>query len=139
MEWMKPRCWSSLFLSPWKEKQRSGFILSRVKLDPIGTCCEKEFLEKFYLPQKTDKLRREISCIVQRDGETLYEYWERFKKFLEACPHHRIDELVLISYICQRIHHQDKLLLDSVSGGSLTKNKTTAEAWEVILDLADST
>ncbi|KAL4315440.1 hypothetical protein AHAS_Ahas15G0185300 [Arachis hypogaea] len=58
----------------------------------------KEFLEKFYPPEKTDKLRREISCIVQRDGETLYEYWERFRKLLEACPHHRIDELVLISY-----------------------------------------
>ncbi|KAL4287392.1 hypothetical protein AHAS_Ahas19G0181600 [Arachis hypogaea] len=48
----------------------------------------KEFLEKFYPPQKTDKLRREISCIVQRDVETLYEYWERFKKLLETCPHH---------------------------------------------------
>ncbi|KAL4275295.1 hypothetical protein AHAS_Ahas20G0092900 [Arachis hypogaea] len=67
--------------------------------------------------QKTDKLQREISCIVQRDGETLYEYWERFKKLLEACPHHRIDELVLISYFCQGMHHQDKLLLDAVSGG----------------------
>ncbi|KAL4321797.1 hypothetical protein AHAS_Ahas14G0146400 [Arachis hypogaea] len=37
------------------------------------------------------------------------------------------------------MHHQDKLLLDATSGGSLTKNKTAAEAWEVILDLADST
>ncbi|KAL4300269.1 hypothetical protein AHAS_Ahas17G0184000 [Arachis hypogaea] len=99
----------------------------------------KEFLEKFYPPQKTDKLRREISCILQRDGETLYEYWERFKKLLEACPHHRIDELVLISYFCQGMHHQYKFFLDATSGGSLTKNKTAAEAWEVISDLADST
>ncbi|KAL4276018.1 hypothetical protein AHAS_Ahas20G0165200 [Arachis hypogaea] len=37
------------------------------------------------------------------------------------------------------MHHQDKLLLDAVSGGSLTKNKTAAEAWDVISDLADST
>ncbi|KAL4293998.1 hypothetical protein AHAS_Ahas18G0184100 [Arachis hypogaea] len=37
------------------------------------------------------------------------------------------------------MHHQDKLLLDAASGGSLTKNKTAAEAWEVISDLADST
>ncbi|KAL4287855.1 hypothetical protein AHAS_Ahas19G0227900 [Arachis hypogaea] len=34
---------------------------------------------------------------------------------------------------------QDKLLLDASSGGSLTKNKTTEEAWEIIADLADST
>ncbi|KAL4350465.1 hypothetical protein AHAS_Ahas10G0144700 [Arachis hypogaea] len=33
------------------------------------------------------------------------------------------------------MHHQDKLLLDA----TLTKNKTAAEAWEVISDLADST
>ncbi|XP_025692624.1 uncharacterized protein [Arachis hypogaea] len=84
-------------------------------------------------------MQREISCIVQRDGETLYEYWERFKKLLEACPHHRIDELVLISYFCQGMHHQDKLLLDAASGASLTKNKTVVEAWEVISDLVDST
>ncbi|KAL4316005.1 hypothetical protein AHAS_Ahas15G0241800 [Arachis hypogaea] len=37
------------------------------------------------------------------------------------------------------MHHQDKLLLDAASGGSLTKNKTAAEAWENISDLADST
>ncbi|KAL4329948.1 hypothetical protein AHAS_Ahas13G0351100 [Arachis hypogaea] len=37
------------------------------------------------------------------------------------------------------MHHQYKLLLDAASGGSLTKNKTAAEAWEVISDLADST
>ncbi|KAL4315163.1 hypothetical protein AHAS_Ahas15G0157600 [Arachis hypogaea] len=43
------------------------------------------------------------------------------------------------NYFCQRMHHQDKLLLDAASGGSLTKNKTTAKAWEVISDLADST
>ncbi|KAL4373765.1 hypothetical protein AHAS_Ahas05G0114500 [Arachis hypogaea] len=34
---------------------------------------------------------------------------------------------------------QDKLLLDASSGGSLTKNKTAEEAWEIISDLADST
>ncbi|KAL4344714.1 hypothetical protein AHAS_Ahas11G0206000, partial [Arachis hypogaea] len=33
---------------------------------------------------------------------------------------------------------QDKLLIDASSGGSLTKKKTTEEAWEVIVDLADS-
>ncbi|KAL4275809.1 hypothetical protein AHAS_Ahas20G0144300 [Arachis hypogaea] len=37
------------------------------------------------------------------------------------------------------MHHQDKLLLDATSGGSLTKNKTTTEAWKVISDLVDST
>ncbi|KAL4391076.1 hypothetical protein AHAS_Ahas03G0208900 [Arachis hypogaea] len=38
-----------------------------------------------------------------------------------------------------RMNPQDKLLLDASSGGSLTKNKTAEEAWEIIADLADST
>ncbi|KAL4344640.1 hypothetical protein AHAS_Ahas11G0198600 [Arachis hypogaea] len=75
---------------------------------------------------------------MKRDGETLCEYWERFK-LLEACPYHHIDELVLISYFCQEMNPQDKLLLDTSGGGSLTKNKTAEEAWEIIADLADST
>ncbi|KAL4393849.1 hypothetical protein AHAS_Ahas02G0093100 [Arachis hypogaea] len=37
------------------------------------------------------------------------------------------------------MNHQDKLLLDAASRGSLTKYKTAAEAWEIIADLADST
>ncbi|KAL4337288.1 hypothetical protein AHAS_Ahas12G0095200 [Arachis hypogaea] len=87
----------------------------------------------------TDRLRKVISCIMQRDGEILYEYWECFKKLLESYPHHCIEDLVLISYFCQGLVSQDKLLIDASSGGSLTKHKTTEEAWEVITDLADST
>ncbi|XP_016173155.1 uncharacterized protein LOC107615620 [Arachis ipaensis] len=37
------------------------------------------------------------------------------------------------------MNSQDKLLLDASSGGSLTKNKTAEEAWEIIADLVDST
>ncbi|KAL4374170.1 hypothetical protein AHAS_Ahas05G0155000 [Arachis hypogaea] len=99
----------------------------------------KEFLEKFFPPQKTDRLRKEISIIMQRDGKILYEYWEIFKKSLEYCPQHHIDELVLISYFCQGLVPQDKLLIDASSRGSFTKNKTIEEAWEVIADLVDST
>ncbi|KAL4293219.1 hypothetical protein AHAS_Ahas18G0106200 [Arachis hypogaea] len=71
-----------------------------------------------------DRLRKEISCIMQRDGEILYEYWERFKKLLESCPLHRINDLVLISYFCQGLVPQDKLLIDASTGGSLIKHKT---------------
>ncbi|KAL4344552.1 hypothetical protein AHAS_Ahas11G0189800 [Arachis hypogaea] len=120
-------------------KAKEWFYTQSEDVISIWDLLRKEFLEKFYPPQKTDRLRKEISCIMQRDGENLYEYWERFKKLLEACPHHRIDELVLICYFCQGMNPQNKLLLDASSGGSLTKNKTTEEAWEVIADLADST
>ena len=36
----------------------------------------REFLEKFFPAEVSDKLRKDISMIVQDESETLYEYWE---------------------------------------------------------------
>ncbi|KAL4287500.1 hypothetical protein AHAS_Ahas19G0192400 [Arachis hypogaea] len=38
-----------------------------------------EFLTKFFPPKKLTKLRVEVQTFRQRDGETLYEAWERYK------------------------------------------------------------
>ncbi|QHO38635.1 uncharacterized protein DS421_4g122120 [Arachis hypogaea] len=76
--------------------------------------------------------------IIQGESETLYEYWECFYNLLDACPHHMIDKLVLISYFTQGMKPQDKTTLDGASNGSLKKYKTTDEAWQLIADLAES-
>ncbi|XP_072071922.1 uncharacterized protein [Arachis hypogaea] len=99
----------------------------------------REFLDKFFPAAVTDKLRKEISCIVQCELETLYEYWEQFRKLLDSCPNHMIDTLVLISCFCQGMKPQDKILLDASSNGSLTKYRTAEKAWQLISDLAEST
>jgi len=39
----------------------------------------KAFLSKYFPPSKTAKLRAEITSFIQRDGESLYEAWERYK------------------------------------------------------------
>ncbi|KAL4397308.1 hypothetical protein AHAS_Ahas01G0178900 [Arachis hypogaea] len=55
---------------------------------------------------------------------------KHLKDFQVACAttrRHKADESAVL------------LLLDAASGGSLTKNKTTTEAWEVISDLPDLT
>ncbi|XP_072087165.1 uncharacterized protein [Arachis hypogaea] len=87
----------------------------------------------------TDKLRNKISCIVQGEMETLYEYWEQFCKLLDLCPNHMIDTQVLLGYVCQGMREQDKNLLDALSNGSLSKYRTAEEAWQLITDLAEST
>ncbi|KAL4321674.1 hypothetical protein AHAS_Ahas14G0134100 [Arachis hypogaea] len=87
----------------------------------------------------TDKLSKEISCIVQGEMETLYEYWERFRKLLDSCPNHMIDTQVLLSYVCQGMMEQDKNLLDASSNSSLSKYRIAEEAWQLITDLAEST
>ncbi|KAL4300544.1 hypothetical protein AHAS_Ahas17G0211500 [Arachis hypogaea] len=89
----------------------------------------REFLDKFMPVEMTDKLRKEISCIVQGEMETLYEYWEWFRKLLDSCPNHMIDTQVLLSYVCQSMREQDKNLLDASSNGSLSKYRTAEDAW----------
>ncbi|XP_015944836.1 uncharacterized protein LOC107469970 [Arachis duranensis] len=99
----------------------------------------REFLEKHFSAEVTDRLRKEISMIIQGESETLYEYWERFNNLLYACPHHMIDKLVLISYFTEGMNPQDKTTLEGASNGSLKKYKTADEAWQLINDLAEST
>ena len=46
------------------------------------------FLEKYFQASKATVIRKEICGIRQMNGESLYEYWERFKKLCASCPHH---------------------------------------------------
>ena len=40
------------------------------------------FLARFFPPSKTAKLRDQITRLNQKDGESLYDAWERFKEML---------------------------------------------------------
>ncbi|KAL4316463.1 hypothetical protein AHAS_Ahas15G0287600 [Arachis hypogaea] len=72
-------------------------------------------------------------------AEDPIKYLRGFQVLLDSCPHHRIDDLVLISYFCQGLKSQDKILLDTSSNDSLVKYKTVEKAWQLISDLAEST
>ncbi|RYR25912.1 hypothetical protein Ahy_B02g059945 [Arachis hypogaea] len=76
---------------------------------------------------------------MQKDQETLFEYWTRFKRLLESCPHHGLDIHLLISYFTGGLYAPDKRLLTASSDGFLFKNKTTTEAWSLINDIAEAT
>ncbi|RDX80612.1 hypothetical protein CR513_38821, partial [Mucuna pruriens] len=47
---------------------------------------KRTFLEKFFSASRTTQHTREI----------LHEYWERFNKLCATCPHHQINEQLLI-------------------------------------------
>ncbi|KAL3516809.1 hypothetical protein ACH5RR_023711 [Cinchona calisaya] len=54
------------------------------------------FLAKYFLASRTVNIRKEIRGIRQFNEESLYEYWERFKKLCASCPHHQISDSLLI-------------------------------------------
>ncbi|XP_026457580.1 uncharacterized protein LOC113358263 isoform X2 [Papaver somniferum] len=99
---------------------------------------KKLFLEKYFLASKTAVIRKEICGIVQISGETLYEYWERYKKLLASCPRHQISDQLVIQYFYEGLLPNERHLIDAASGGALT-NKTIVEATSLLENMAANT
>nr|XP_027122256.1 uncharacterized protein LOC113739220 [Coffea arabica] len=98
---------------------------------------QRKFLEKYFPASRAASLRKEICRIKQHPGESLYEYWERFKKLCHKCPQHQISEQLLIQYFYEGLLFRDKSIIDAASGGALV-NKTPREARELIEGMAEN-
>ena len=68
-------------------------------------------------------------------GETLYEYWERFKKLSASCPHHQISEQLLIQYFYEGLLPMERSIIDAANGGALV-NKTPEASKQLIANMA---
>ena len=63
----------------WLHSLSSGCITT---WDELTTA----FPAKFFPPSKIASLRNQITNIMQKDEEALYEAWEGFKHLLRLCP-----------------------------------------------------
>ncbi|XP_052171593.1 uncharacterized protein LOC127787571 [Diospyros lotus] len=95
------------------------------------------FLEKFFPASRTAAIRKDICGIRQMGGESLHEYWERFKKLCASCPHHQISDQLLIQYFYKGLLPMDRYLVDAASGGALVE-KTPAAARDLISKMAQN-
>ncbi|KAJ9159387.1 hypothetical protein P3X46_024895 [Hevea brasiliensis] len=93
------------------------------------------FLEKYFLASRAANIRKEICGIRQYNGESLYEYWERFKKLCASYLHHQISEQLLIQYFYEGFLPMDCNMIDAASRGALV-DKTPDEARRVIANMA---
>ncbi|XP_027120690.2 uncharacterized protein [Coffea arabica] len=98
---------------------------------------KKKFLDKYFPASRAASLRKEICGIKQHPGESLYEYWERFKNLLHRCPQHQISEQLIIQYFYEGFLFRDRSIIDAASGGALV-NKTPQEARELIERMAEN-
>ncbi|KAJ9545447.1 hypothetical protein OSB04_025154 [Centaurea solstitialis] len=94
------------------------------------------FLDKFFPPGRTTQLMADITHFAQWDQETLYEAWERYKDMLKKCPHHGLQDWVIIQTFFGGLHPQYKNEITAAAGGALM-NKTYEEAVELIENLAE--
>ncbi|KAH9802719.1 hypothetical protein KPL71_001504 [Citrus sinensis] len=93
------------------------------------------FLEKYFPASKAGSIRKEICGIRQYNGEPLYDYWERFKKLCASCPHHQINDQLLIQYFYEGLLSMDRSMIDAASGGALV-DKTPEAARNLIANMA---
>ncbi|XP_010244273.1 PREDICTED: uncharacterized protein LOC104588150 [Nelumbo nucifera] len=96
---------------------------------------KRQFLGKFFPASRTANIKKEICGIRQFSGETLYEYWERFKQLCASCPEHQIPDQLLIQYFYEGLLSMDRSMIDAASGGVLV-DKTLTQAGELISNMA---
>ncbi|XP_031270531.1 uncharacterized protein LOC116128914 [Pistacia vera] len=96
---------------------------------------KRMFLERYFPASRAATIRKEICGIRQYNGETLYEYLERFKKLCASCPHHQISDQLLIQYLYEGLLPMERNMIDAASGGALV-DKTTEAAKQLISNMA---
>ena len=88
-------------------------------------------------PSKTAQLRDQITRFSQRDGESLYNVWERFKEMFRLCPHHGLEKWLIVHTFYNGLLYATKMIADATACGALmNKNYTTLYA--LIEDMAQN-
>jgi len=116
--------------SAWFHLLQNGSITSWDQM-------RQAFLAKFFPHSKTAQLRNQIIRFTQRDGECLYDVWERFKEMLRLCPHHGLEKWLIIHTFYNGLLFTTKMNVDATAVGALM-NKTYIGAYALIEDMAQN-
>jgi hypothetical protein len=96
--------------------------------------CSKTFLAKFFPIGKTNALREKITNFQQLKGEATPEAWERLQGYIFDCPHHGMEDWLLLQGFYHGLTQRAREQLDATAGGSFL-SLTTGEA-EILLPLS---
>jgi len=126
-----------LRLFPFSLKDKARAWLHSLPPDSIHTWDKltRAFLAKFFPSSKTASLRNQITTFTQRDDESLYEAWERFKDLLRLYPHHGFQKWMIIQTFYNGVIQPVRSTIDTVAGGTLM-NKAEDEAYNLIEEMS---
>lgn len=128
-----------LRLFPFSLRDRARAWLHSLPTGSITTWDQlsQAFLAKYFPPSKTAQLRNQITNLTQKDGESLYEAWERFKELLRMCPHHGLEKWLIVHTFYNGLSYNTRMTVDAATGGGLM-NKGIEEAYSLIEDMAQN-
>jgi len=81
------------------------------------------FQEKFFPIAKTNALRGKILGFQQQHDESFTKAWERFQNYIEDCPHHGIEEWLLIQTFYHGLISSTRESFDAAAGGAFRSLK----------------
>ncbi|KAL4300132.1 hypothetical protein AHAS_Ahas17G0170300 [Arachis hypogaea] len=119
-----------LMLFPFAVRDRARIWLDSQPKESLDSWKKlvNAFSTKFYPPQKISKLRLEVQTFRQKEGESLYEVWERYKQLIRRCPPDMLSEWSILGIFSDGLSQISKMSLDSSAGGSLHLKKMPEEA-----------
>ncbi|XP_045831180.1 uncharacterized protein LOC123922508 [Trifolium pratense] len=82
-------------------------------------------------------LRAQINGFRQKDGESLFEAWERYKDMMRLCPHHGLEQWLIIHTFYNGLLYNTRLTIDAAAGGALM-DKPYQEATQLIENMAQN-
>ncbi|XP_027067615.1 uncharacterized protein [Coffea arabica] len=77
----------------------------------------------------------DITSFSQQEGETLYEFWERYRELQRRCPHHGLPDWLVVQTFYNGFTYPTKTHVDAAAGGALM-GKTAEEAQQLIEEMA---
>ncbi|XP_073061739.1 uncharacterized protein [Primulina eburnea] len=95
------------------------------------------FINQYFPPTKLAQLRKDISSIRQKDGETLHTAWGRFRKMLRRCPQHGFSSSEQVQIFYNGVNPFVCSMLDAAANGSLYR-KIPRVALEIISNMAEN-
>ncbi|GKD17770.1 zinc finger, CCHC-type containing protein [Tanacetum coccineum] len=98
--------------SNWLERLLAGSITTWEDLTT-------RFLDRFFPPGRTAKIRNDIMMFQQRHGESLSEAWTRFKDLLQKVPHYGIDLCLQVQIFYDHVNPVTRRTIDQSAGGKL--------------------
>ncbi|XP_058764753.1 uncharacterized protein LOC131638223 [Vicia villosa] len=128
-----------LRLFPFSLRDRARAWLQSLLANSVTTWNElkKVFLARYFPPSKTAMLRAQINGFRQKENESLFEAWERYKDILRLCPHHGLEEWLIIHTFYIGLLYNMRLTIDAAAGGALM-DKAYADAYALIESMAQN-
>ena len=85
------------------------------------------YMGKFFPPTLTSERRGEIIVFKQREDESLYNAWERYKRLFKRCPMHGIYMTTQMDIFYHSMNYASKGIIDVACYGAF-KRRSVEEA-----------